>query len=93
MIELSILISAVISNFITNKLKSVKPVELTEEELVSRNNTIRTINAFVGLAVMVVTYTLTGGDLNPEQLATYVEILVGGLVTFTTSQGLFFLKK
>lgn len=92
MIEVSILISSLVANFITRFVKPPK-VHLTQNQLVDRKYQIRVLNAVFGLVVLVVSYSLTGGELDMDQVSTYVEIIFGFLITFLTSQGFYFLPK
>ena len=90
--EIVIIISAFLANLITKFAKPAK-VGLTEDEMAVRSLWVRVINAVAGLVMVIVTYLLVGGDIDTTQIQTYIEIILTGIVTFATSQGMYFLVK
>ena len=90
--ELIIIISAFLANLVTKFIKPAK-VGLTEEEMATRSLLVRIINAIVGIVIMVATVILTGGTIDTTQITTYIEIILTGIVTFATSQGMYLLVK
>ena len=85
--EIAIVISALVANLITKFVKPSKTGLFSQEELEARKTVVRIINAFLGLAALVLATLVAGEELDPAQVSTYVEVLVGGAVTFFASQG------
>lgn len=94
MLEISMLISALIANLITKYAKPPKPTGIRSIKAgETRKGIVRLINAVAGLLVLITTYTITGGELDVSQVGTYVQVIVGWIGTYATSQGLYFLAK
>lgn len=92
MMEISIIVASFLSNMIVGFVKPPKE-GLSLIELDKRKNYLRALNALIGLLILITTYALTGGELDTNEIMTYVEILVGFIVTFLTSQGAYLLPK
>lgn len=90
--EIVIIVSAFLANLITKFAKPAK-VGLTEDQMATRALLVRIINAVAGLVVVIATYLLVGGDIDMTQIQTYIEIILTGIITFATSQGMYFLVK
>lgn len=90
--EFSIIIASLLANLLT---KFAKPhaIGLTDAQKAHRREIIRVANAVFGLVILVATYVFTGGTLDMSELATYTEIIVAGIATFASSQGLYFLAQ
>lgn len=90
--ELIIIISSLIANGITHLVKRPKEA-FSEDELARRKTLLRMANAFIGVVTLVLASTITGQEINMTELQGFMEMIILGLVTYLTSQGLFYTAK
>lgn len=90
MVGIEVAVSALLANLIT---KFVKPPQhhYTDEAIAARKTIIRIMNAIFGLAALLVTSWLMGDAVNVDSVGGFVEVIVGGAVTFLGSQGAYHL--
>lgn len=90
--EIIVLISSLIANGLIKLMKRPKEY-FAKEDLESRKLILRMTNAFIGMVTLLIASVLTGQDINVTELQGFIEVIVLGLVTYLTSQGLFFTTK
>ena len=83
------IIAAFIANGITQFVKPAKTTLLKQEEIDARRTWIQIMNAAFGLIALIVSSILMGAELPADQVATYAQVLAGGVVTFLSSQKIY----
>ncbi len=90
--EIIIALSALIANGLTQIMKRPKEA-FSETDLATRKTVLRIINALIGVVTLLVASAITGQNLNIVELQGFIETIILGVVTYFTSQGMFFTAK
>lgn len=93
--ELAIVLSGLIANALTAAIKPGEDykLDLTQEELDARKTLVRGINLVLGIVMTVVGAWVVGEPIDVTNLESSVSAVVTMFVTFTFSQGAYFLLK
>lgn len=90
---ISIILAALVANFVTEKTKPNKPFALSAVEEDRRRLYIRGINALLSLVVLLLSNWMLGETIETAQITSLVELIFGAIAAFLASQGSYLLKK
>ena len=91
--SISIIIAALVSNILTSIVKPAKKMHFDQETLDARKTAVRAISAMFGLIMLLVSTHLLGEDLPQDQVGAYVELIIGTVVTYLSSQQVYTMVK
>jgi len=91
--EFTIIIAALVSNFLTKYLKPNKEMHASPFDEEARRTFVRVINAVLALLGALAAWYFIGGEVDQGVISSSVEIIVSATATFLTAQGAYLLNK
>lgn len=93
MLELIVVVSGLVSNFITNLVKPSDNYVVSQEDIDARKTLVRGINLAFGALTLIAGTWLLGEPLDVSSLSDMLTSLVSIILTFAVSQSAYHLNK